>query len=70
MPKDRVVIMGAAGRDFHNFNLYFRDNPNYEVVAFTASQIPNEELSLDEALKKMGSFRENKEQNWKGYFKK
>lgn len=70
MPKDRVVIMGAAGRDFHNFNLYFRDNPNYEVVASTASQIPNEELSLDEALKKMGSFRENKEQNWKGYFKK
>ena len=66
MPKDRVVITGAAGRDFHNFNLYFRDNPNYEVVAFTASQIPNDELSLDEALKRMGSFRENKEQNWKG----
>ena len=41
MPKERVVIMGAAGRDFHNFNLYFRDNPNYEVVAFTATQIPN-----------------------------
>jgi len=41
MPKDRVIIMGAAGRDFHNFNLYFRDNPNYEVVAFTATQIPN-----------------------------
>lgn len=41
MPKDRVVIMGAAGRDFHNFNLYFRDNPNYEVVAFTATQIPH-----------------------------
>ncbi|MFQ6001969.1 MAG: cyclic 2,3-diphosphoglycerate synthase [Anaerolineae bacterium] len=41
MPKDRVVIMGAAGRDFHNFNLYFRNNPNYEVVAFTATQIPN-----------------------------
>ncbi|RLF94756.1 GTPase, partial [Thermococci archaeon] len=36
----KVVIMGAAGRDFHNFNVYFRDNPNYEVVAFTASQIP------------------------------
>ncbi|MFQ5343460.1 MAG: cyclic 2,3-diphosphoglycerate synthase, partial [Anaerolineae bacterium] len=36
-----VVIMGAAGRDFHNFNVYFRDNPNYEVVAFTATQIPN-----------------------------
>lgn len=38
--KKRVIIMGAAGRDFHNFNTYFRDNPNYEVVAFTATQIP------------------------------
>lgn len=38
---DRVIILGAAGRDFHNFNVYFRDNPNYEVVAFTATQIPN-----------------------------
>jgi predicted GTPase len=33
--------MGAAGRDFHNFNVYFRDNNDYEVVAFTATQIPN-----------------------------
>ncbi len=33
--------MGAAGRDFHNFNCYFRDNPDYNVVAFTATQIPN-----------------------------
>ena len=33
--------MGAAGRDFHNFNVYFRDNANYDVVAFTATQIPN-----------------------------
>ncbi|MCD6103447.1 MAG: GTPase [Thermotogae bacterium] len=33
--------MGAAGRDFHNFNTYFRDNPNYEVVLFTATQIPD-----------------------------
>jgi predicted GTPase len=33
--------MGAAGRDFHNFNVYFRDNPDYNVVAFTATQIPN-----------------------------
>lgn len=33
--------MGAAGRDFHNFNVYFRDNADYEVVAFTATQIPN-----------------------------
>jgi predicted GTPase len=37
----RVVIMGAAGRDFHNFNTYFRDNAKYTVVAFTATQIPN-----------------------------
>jgi len=37
----KVIIMGAAGRDFHNFNVYFRDNPQYKVVAFTASQIPN-----------------------------
>lgn len=36
----RTVIMGAAGRDFHNFNVYFRENPDYEVVAFTATQIP------------------------------
>ncbi|MFV1859551.1 MAG: cyclic 2,3-diphosphoglycerate synthase [Anaerolineales bacterium] len=41
MEPDRVLIMGAAGRDFHNFNVYFRDNPAYEVVAFTATQIPN-----------------------------
>lgn len=37
----RVLIMGAAGRDFHNFNVRFRDNPDYRVVAFTAAQIPN-----------------------------
>ena len=37
---ERVIIMGAAGRDFHNFNVYFRDNPRYRVVAFTAAQIP------------------------------
>ncbi len=37
---DRIIIMGAAGRDFHNFNVYFRDNPAYQVVAFTATQIP------------------------------
>ncbi len=41
MNKTRVVIMGAAGRDFHNFNLCYRDNPRYEVVAFTATQIPD-----------------------------
>jgi predicted GTPase len=40
MGAERVVIMGAAGRDFHTFNVYFRDNPHYEVVAFTATQIP------------------------------
>ena len=38
---EKVIIMGAAGRDFHNFNVYFRDNADYEVVAFTATQIPN-----------------------------
>lgn len=38
--KKRVLIMGAAGRDFHNFNVVYRDNPDYEVVAFTATQIP------------------------------
>jgi len=38
--RKRVIIMGAAGRDFHNFNVYFRDNGAYEVVAFTATQIP------------------------------
>ena len=37
----KVLIMGAAGRDFHNFNVFFRNNPLYEVVAFTATQIPN-----------------------------
>ncbi|MBP9633750.1 MAG: GTPase, partial [Nitrospira sp.] len=37
----RVVIMGAAGRDFHNFNVLFRGNPDYRVVGFTAAQIPN-----------------------------
>jgi len=37
----KVIIMGAAGRDFHDFNVYWRDNPAYEVVAFTATQIPN-----------------------------
>jgi predicted GTPase len=38
--QERVLIMGAAGRDFHTFNVCFRDNPEYEVVAFTAAQIP------------------------------
>jgi predicted GTPase len=41
MSRTRILIMGAAGRDFHNFNTVFRDNDAYEVVAFTATQIPN-----------------------------
>lgn len=41
MSKQRVLIIGAAGRDFHNFNTMYRDNPDYEVVAFTATQIPD-----------------------------
>ncbi|MBN1885906.1 MAG: GTPase [Candidatus Krumholzibacteriota bacterium] len=41
MSKKRIVIMGAAGRDFHNFNTLFRGNADYEVVAFTATQIPD-----------------------------
>jgi predicted GTPase len=41
MSPTRTLIMGAAGRDFHNFNVFFRDNPDYEVVAFTATQIPD-----------------------------
>jgi predicted GTPase len=39
--KKKVIIIGAAGRDFHNFNMYFRGNAAYEVVAFTAAQIPD-----------------------------
>ena len=38
--RKKVIIMGAAGRDFHNFNVYFRNNSRYDVVAFTAAQIP------------------------------
>jgi predicted GTPase len=38
---ENVIIMGAAGRDFHNFNVYFKDNPRYKVAAFTAAQIPS-----------------------------
>ena len=41
MSRVRTIIMGAAGRDFHNFNTFYRDNEKYEVVAFTATQIPN-----------------------------
>ena len=49
MAKERVIIMGAAGRDFHNFNTVFRDNPDYEVVAFTATKIPNIEGRISSA---------------------
>lgn len=42
-PRKRVIIVGAGGRDFHNFNTFYRDNPEYEVVAFTAAQIPGVE---------------------------
>ena len=41
MAKIKTIIMGAAGRDFHNFNTFYRDNEDYEVIAFTATQIPN-----------------------------
>ncbi|MBK9795107.1 MAG: GTPase [Holophagaceae bacterium] len=41
MATRRVVILGAAGRDFHNFNTVYRDNPDFQVVAFTATQIPD-----------------------------
>ncbi|HUN64949.1 MAG TPA: cyclic 2,3-diphosphoglycerate synthase [Bacteroidota bacterium] len=41
MARIRTIIMGAAGRDFHNFNTVYRDNPAYDVIAFTATQIPN-----------------------------
>jgi predicted GTPase len=41
MSRKRIIIIGAAGRDFHNFNTYYRDQSDYEVVAFTAAQIPD-----------------------------
>ncbi len=41
MPRTKIVIVGAAGRDFHDFNVLYRGRPEYEVVAFTAAQIPN-----------------------------
>jgi predicted GTPase len=46
MSRIRVLIMGAAGRDFHNFNVFFRKREHYDVVAFTAAQIPNIEGRL------------------------
>ncbi len=47
---EKVLIMGAAGRDFHNFNVYFRDNPRYRVMGFTATQIPDIDGRLYPAL--------------------
>jgi predicted GTPase len=41
MERKKIIILGAAGRDFHNFNVHFRDNESYDVVAFTAAQIPD-----------------------------
>jgi predicted GTPase len=41
MQQKKIIIIGAAGRDFHNFNVYYRNNPDYKVVAFTAAQIPD-----------------------------
>jgi len=41
MKQRKIIIIGAAGRDFHNFNTFYRDNPAYKVVAFTAAQIPD-----------------------------
>jgi predicted GTPase len=46
MKRTRVVIMGAAGRDFHNFQVCYREDPSVEVVAFTAAQIPGIENRL------------------------
>ena len=40
MGRKRVIIIGAAGKDFQNFNVLFRNDPDYEVVCFTANQIP------------------------------
>jgi len=38
--RKKIILLGAGGREFHNFNICFRNNPNYEVVGFTATQIP------------------------------
>ncbi|OGH13163.1 MAG: GTPase [Candidatus Levybacteria bacterium RIFCSPHIGHO2_01_FULL_38_26] len=50
MRRTRVIIMGAAGRDFHNFNVFFRNKKAYEVVAFTATQIPGIENKVYPAI--------------------
>ncbi len=65
--RTRVVILGAAGRDFHDFNVVFRDDPDYEVVAFTATQIPDIEgrryppSSRDRCIRK--AFRSSRSQS-------
>ncbi|SVA99134.1 uncharacterized protein METZ01_LOCUS151988, partial [marine metagenome] len=41
MSRTKTLIMGAAGRDFHNFNTFYRDNDQYDIIAFTATQIPD-----------------------------
>ncbi len=46
MARTRLVIMGAAGRDFHNFQVCYQEDPSFEVVAFTAAQIPGIENRL------------------------
>ena len=43
----KTIILGAAGRDFHNFNVVYRDDPSHEVVAFTATQIPGIDAALE-----------------------
>ena len=48
--KMKIIIMGAAGRDFHNFNVFFRDKKEYEVVSFTAAQIPGIEKRIYPAI--------------------
>jgi predicted GTPase len=58
MKTRRVIIMGAAGRDFHNFNVFFRDNPDYQVVCFTATQIPNIEGRVYPAVLAGGQYPE------------
>ncbi len=50
MERTRVLITGAAGRDIHNFNIYFRNNYQYEVAAFTAAQIPDIEGGLSSGI--------------------
>jgi hypothetical protein len=65
-----VLILGAAGRDFHTFNVCFRDDPDYEVIAFTAAQIPGIENRRYPAPWLVGfipmAFRSLPKKRWKG----